>query len=109
MTKLQVIENEIKTIEEQIRALDNKKSVLNYEMRKLMFADFCEKHGIKGGDVVELNDRKHTQVQVVDMNYRYKGWVRCHKLKKNGEPYSTLITFQSNEFDGCKVIKTIEE
>lgn len=109
MRQLQEIENDIKEISNQICALNEKQNVLTAERNERMFADFCEEHGVKSGDVVELNDRKHTQVQVVDMNYRYKGWVRCHKLKKNGEPYSTLITFQSNEFDGCKVIKTIEE
>ena len=109
MRQLQEIENDIKEISNQIRALNEKQKVLTAERNERMFADFCEEHGVKSGDIVELNTKVPTQVQVVDMNYRYKGWVRCHKLKKNGEPYSTLITFQSNEFDGCKVIKTIEE
>jgi len=109
MRQLQEIENDIKEIFNQIRALNEKQKVLTAERNERMFADFCEKHGIKGGDIVELNDRKHTQVQIVDMNYHYTDWVRCHKIKKNGEPYSNLVTVLVEQFDGCKVIKSMGE
>lgn len=109
MRQLQEIENDIQEIFNQIRALKEKQNVLTAERNERMFADFCEEHGIKSGDIVELNDRDHTQVQVVDMNYHYKGWVRCHKIKKNGEPYSNLTTQSTSKFDGCKIIKSIGE
>lgn len=109
MRQLQEIENDIKAIYQQIRDLNEKQKVLTAEKNERMFADFCEEHGIKGGDIVELNDRDHTQVQVVDMNYHYTGWVRCHKIKKNGEPYSNLMTLTKREFDGCKFVKSMGE
>ena len=109
MRKLQEILNDINEIKNQIFALNEKKKVLTEERNECMFADFCEEHGIKSGDIVELNDRDHTQVQVVDMNYHYTGWVRCHKIKKNGEPYSNLMTQLTSNFDGCKIIKPMGE
>lgn len=109
MRQLQEIENDIKEIFNQIRALNEKQKVLTAERNERMFADFCEEHGVKSGDIVELNDSNHTQVQIVDMNYHYTGWVRCHKIKKNGEPYSNLTTELVHLFDGCKVIKSMGE
>ena len=109
MRQLQEIENDIKEISNQIRALNEKQKVLTAERNERMFADFCEEHGVKSGDIVELNTKVPTQVQIVDMNYHYTGWVRCHKIKKNGEPYSNLTTELVDLFDGCKVIKTTEE
>lgn len=109
MRQLQEIENDIKAIYQQIRDLNEKQKVLYQERNERMFADFCEEHGVKSGDIVELNDSNHTQVQIVDMNYHYTGWVRCHKIKKNGEPYSNLTTELVRLFDGCKVIKSMGE
>ena len=109
MRQLQEIENDIKEIFNQIRALNEKQKVLTAERNERMFADFCEEHGVKRGDIVELNDSNHTQVQIVDMNYHYTGWVRCHKIKKNGEPYSNLTAELVHLFDGCKVIKSMGE
>ena len=78
-------------------------------MNERMFADFCEEHGVKSGDIVELNTKAPRQVQIVDMDYRYTGCVRCHKIKKNGEPYSNLMIESVHLFDGCKVIKSMGE
>lgn len=109
MRQLQEIENDIKEIFNQIRALNEKQKVLTAERNERMFADFCEEHGVKSGDIVELNTKAPTQVQIVDMNYHYTGWVRCHKIKKNGEPYSNLTTQSVHLFDGCKIIKSMGE
>ena len=92
MRQLKEIENDIEAIYEQIRDLNEKQKVLYKERNERMLADFCEEYGVKIGDIVELNDSNHTQVQIVDMDYPYSGWVRCHKIKKNGEPYSNLTT-----------------
>lgn len=109
MRQLQEIENDIEEIFNQIRTLNEKQKVLTAERNERMFADFCEEHGVKSGDIVELNTKAPTQVQIVDMNYRYTGWVRCHKIKKNGEPYSNLVVESVLLFDGCKVIKSMGE
>ena len=109
MRQLQEIENDIKEIFNQISALNEKQKVLTAERNERMFADFCEEHGVKSGDIVELNTKAHDPVQIVDMNHHYKGWVRCHKIKKHGEPYSNLVTVLVELFDGCKVIKSMGE
>ena len=109
MRQLQEIENDIWVIFQQIQDLKEKQRGLTAERNERIFADFCEEHGVKSGDIVELNDSNHTQVQIVDMNYHYTGWVRCHKIKKNGEPYSNLTTELVHLFDGCKVIKSMGE
>lgn len=109
MRQLQEIENDIEAIYQQIRDLNEKQKVLYQERNERMFADFCEEHGVKSGDIVELNTKAPRQVQIVDMNYHYSGWVRCHKIKKNGEPYSNLTIESVYLFDGCKVIKSMGE
>ena len=109
MRQLEEIENDIKEIFNQIRTLNEKQKVLTAERNERMFADFCEEHGVKSGDIVELNNQKHTQVQVVDMDSHYTGCVRCNRVKKNGEPYKNPTIFLPKEFEGCKVIKTTEE
>lgn len=109
MRQLQEIENDIAEINKEIFALNRKKKALTTERYERIFSDFCEEHGIKGGDIVELNDSKHTQVQVVSMNCHYPGWVSCYKVKKNGEPYKKPTIFLPQEFEACKVIKTTEE
>ena len=109
MRQLQEIDKDIAEINKQIFALNRKKKALTTERFERIFAGFCEEHGVKGGDIVELNNREHTQLQVVDMDYHYSGWVRCHKLKKNGEPYSNPMALPSWEFDGCKFVKSMGE
>ena len=109
MRQLQEIDKDIEAIDQQIFALNRKKKALTTERYERVFADFCEQHNIKSGDIVELNNYKHTQVQVVGMDIHYAGWVRCNKVKKNGEPYKNLTIFLPKEFEGCKVIKTTEE
>ena len=109
MRQLREIENDIEEIFNQIRALNEKQKVLYKERNERMLADFCEEHGVKSGDIVELNDRNHTQVQIVDLDCHYSGWIRCHKIKKNGEPYSNLTTQSVSLFDGCKIVKSMGE
>lgn len=109
MRQLQEIKNDIEAIYKQIRDLNEKQKVLYKEMNERMFADFCEEYGVKSGDIVELNNSNHTQVQIVDMDCDYPNWVRCHKIKKNGEPYSNLTTQSVHLFDGCKIIKSMGE
>lgn len=109
MRQLQEIDKDIAEINKQIFALNRKKKALTTERYERIFADFCEEYGIKSGDIVELNSQKHTQVQVVDMDSHYTGWIRCNKVKKNGEPYKNPTIFLPKEFEGCKVIKTTEE
>lgn len=110
MRQLQEIDKDIAEINKQIFALNRKKKALTTERNERVFADFCEKYNIKSGDIVELNNQKHNQVQVVDIDSHYTGcWIRCNKVKKNGEPYKNPTIFLPKEFEGCKVIKTTEE
>lgn len=58
MRQLQEIDKDIAEINKQIFALNRKKKALTTERYERIFSDFCEEHGIKGGDVVELNNQK---------------------------------------------------
>ena len=105
MRQLEEICKDIGVINNQINILTDRKEVLYKEKRDRLFADFCEQYGIKRGDIVELCDTNHTQVQVVGFDRNWGNWLVCHKIKKNGEPYLSTTTFSKSRFNGCKVIK----
>ena len=109
MRKLEEICKDIEVIDNQMYILKERKEVLYNEKREWLFADFCEKHGIKSGDIVELSNKEHTRVQVVGMSREWSGWVLCRKIKKNGEPYAVTTTYTPGHFDGCKVVKAKED
>ncbi len=109
MRKLEEICKDIEVINNQMNILKERKEVLYNEKCERLFADFCDKHGIKGGDIVELNNKEHTRVQVVGMSRQWSGWILCRKIKKNGEPYASTTTYTPSHFDGCKVVKTKED
>ena len=109
MRKLEEICKDIEVIDNQMYILKERKEVLLNEKRERLFADFCDKHGIKGGDIVELNDKEHTRLQVVGMCRQWSGWILCRKIKKNGEPYVSTTKYTPGYFDGCKVVKTKED
>ena len=109
MRRLKEINKDIEVINRQMNALKEKIEELYYEKRERIFADFCEKHGVKGGDIVEINDKEHTRLQVIGLSSQWSGWVLCRKIKKNGEPYLNTTTYLPEHFDGCKVIKSNED
>lgn len=109
MRQLEEIFKDIEVINNQMDILKERKEELYKEKRDRIFADFCEKHGIKGGDIVEINDKEHTRLQVVGMSSQWSGWILCRKIKKNGEPYLNTTTFTPGHFDGCKVVKAKED
>ena len=108
MRKLEEICKDIEVIDNQMNILKERRGVLYNEKRERLFADFCDKYGIKGGDIVELNDKEHTRLQVVGMSRQWTNWILCRKIKKNGEPYVCTTTYTPGKFDGCKVVKTKE-
>ena len=108
MRELEEICKDIDVINNQVKVLEERKEVLYNEKCERLFADFCDKHGVKKGDIVELNNRAHTQLQVLGINGQWYSWVLCRKIKKNGEPYASTTTFAPVCFDGCKVVKTME-
>jgi hypothetical protein len=109
MRQLSEINKDIDVINNQVKVLEERKEVLYNEKCERLFADFCDKHGVKSGDIVELNNRVHTQLQIIGMNGPWYSWVLCRKIKKNGEPYASTTTFAPVCFDGCKVVKTQED
>ena len=109
MRQLEEICKDIEVIDNRLNILKERKEVLYKEKRERLFADFCDKHGIKSGDIVELSDREHTRLQVVGISNQWSGWILCRKIKKNGEPYLNTTTYTPGHFDGCKVVKVKED
>ena len=106
MRTLQEILKDKDEIQEKIRTLKGTLREIEKEENDRLFYDFCEKHGLQAGDVVEITNRLPFRataeiVQVVGFDH-YGVVVR--KIKKNGEPYANSSFFGQSAFDGCKVI-----
>lgn len=102
MRQLSEINKDIEEIDGKIKALRAQREILSDEHRERIFFDFCEKNGLKAGDIVETTRYGTYQVVCVDRNWG--DWILCHKIKKNGEPYASTTTQSQGIFEGCKVI-----
>jgi hypothetical protein len=106
MRQLSEIKKDIEVIDGKIAALKAQRSLLADESRERMFADFCEKYGVKKGDVVRTDH--YGDMMVCGIDARWGDWVQIRKIKKNGEPYSVTSTQSQRVFEDCKVIGHID-
>ena len=107
MRELKEINNDIEAIDGKMAVLRAQRNVLTDERRERMFADFCEKYGVKRGDIVHTE--RYGDMMVCGIDTRWGDWIQVRKIKKNGEPYSVVNTQSQSVFDGCKVIKHIDD
>ena len=107
MRKLEEIDKEIKEIDEKIYTLKEQRRTLMNERNEREFADFCEKYGVKKGDVVHIGHNEDVIIDGVDSGW--SGWIAIRKIKKNGEPFKSVEHQLPNFFDGCKVIGHIDD
>ena len=107
MRQLSEINKDIEVIDEKIAELKEQREVLTNERRERTFADFCEKYGVKKGDIVHTD--KYGDMMVCGIDTRWRDWILIRKIKKNGEPYSVTSTQSQSVFEGCKVIGHIKE
>lgn len=106
MRNLEEITKEIKEIDEKIYTLKEQRQTLINEKHGREFADFCDKYSVKKGDVVHTDN--YGDVIIDGMDGRWSGWITIRKIKKNGEPYKFAEHHLPSIFDGCKVIRHIE-
>lgn len=106
MRQLSEIKKDIEEINEQINALKAQFRILNNERKEHIFADFCQKYGVKKGDVVHTD--LYGDMMVCGIDDRWCDWIQVRKIKKNGEPYSVFNTQLPGVFEGCKVIGHID-
>jgi hypothetical protein len=102
MRTLEEIKKDMELVDNEIHKLKTQWSKLSEEKRERIFFDFCEKNGLKAGDIVETTRYGTFQIVCVDRNWG--DWILCHKIKKNGEPYASTTTQSQGIFEGCKVI-----
>ena len=107
MRELKDINKDIEAIDGKMAVLRAQRNVLTDERRERMFADFCEKYGVKRGDIVHTE--RYGDMMVCGIDTRWGDWIQVRKIKKNGEPYSVVNTQSQSVFDGCKVIRHIED
>lgn len=107
MRELSEINKDIEAIDGKMAVLRAQRNVLTDERRERMFADFCEKYGVKRGDIVHTE--RYGDMMVCGIDTRWGDWIQVRKIKKNGEPYSVVNTQSQSVFDGCKVIGHIED
>lgn len=106
MRKLEEICKDIEVINNQMNILKERKEVLYNEKRERLFADFCEKYGVKKGDVVHTDH--YGDMMVCGIDARWGDWIQVRKIKKNGEPYSVCNGQSQGVFEGCEVIGHID-
>lgn len=107
MRQLSEIKKDIEEIDGKIKALMAQRNILSNERRKRVFADFCEKYGVKKGDVVHTD--RYGDMMVCGIDSGWDDWIQIRKIKKNGEPYNVFNIKSQSVFKGCKVIGHIEE
>ena len=107
MRELKEINKDIDAIDGKMAVLRAQRNVLTDERRERMFADFCEKYGVKRGDIVHTE--RYGDMMVCGIDTRCGDWIQVRKIKKNGEPYSVVNTQSQSVFDGCKVIRHMED
>ena len=107
MRTLQEIEQDIKAIDQKVQELYSQRSALSKEKSERLFSDFCEKYGVKKGDVVHTNGYGDCVICGIDTRWLY--YIKVRKIKKNGEPYSSTTTLSPSCFDGCTVLRHIDE
>ena len=107
MRKLEEIDKDIKGIDEKINALNEQRRTLVNERSEREFADFCEKYDVKKGDVVQID--RCGDVIIEGMDKTWRGWIVVRKIKKNGEPYKSVEHEIESMFEGCKVIRHIDD
>jgi hypothetical protein len=106
MRTLQEIEQDIKAIEQKVQELKSQKSALDNEKCERLFHDFCEKYGVKKGDVVHT--KGFGDCVICGINTRWLFFILVSKIKKNGEPYSFNTSLSPSCFEGCTVLRHIE-
>lgn len=95
MRTKEAIESDIQKCKEKLAKLEN-------EFRERAFYDFCNKYGVKVGDIVEL--KIYGKVQVVNVEKLYTRFILCKKLKKDGEPSKNFVTYYEGDFLDSKVV-----
>lgn len=106
MRQLSEINKDIEVIDGKIAALKAQRSLLNDERMERMFADFCEKYGVKKGDVVHTDH--YGDMMVCGIDTRWSDCVQIRKIKKDGQPYCYTSTQSQSTFKDCKVIGHID-
>ena len=106
MRQLSEIESDIREIDRRISELNTQRMALKDERDERRFADFCEKYGVRRGDIVRTTD--YGDLMVCGIDSRYSSWISVRKIKKNGEPYNMFSTQTQSCFEGCQVIGHIE-
>ena len=106
MRQLSEIKKDIEVIDGKIAALRAQRSLLADEGRERMFADFCEKYGVKKGDVVHTEH--YGDMMVCGIDTRWDSWIQVRQIKKDGHPCRVTCAHLQSAFEGCKVIGHIE-
>lgn len=106
MRTLSEINNDIEAIDGKMAVLKAQRNVLTDERRERIFADFCEKYGVKKGDVVRT--KRYGDMIVCGIDPRWGNWIQVRKIKNNGEPYVNTSTQPQTTFEGCEVLRHID-
>lgn len=107
MRQLSEINKDIEEIDGKIKVLRAQREILRDELHEHMFADFCQKYGVKKGDVVHTDCCGDMMVCGIDA--RFGNWIQIRKIKKNGEPSRVFSAVLQRVFEGCKVVGHIED
>lgn len=78
------------------------KQIFREEFKREAFDEFCKKHDLKPGDIVEC--KNYGTVQFVDINGSYMPWVVTRKVDGTGYISQNKKTRPLKQFEDCKVV-----
>lgn len=108
MRELHEIQKDIFAVEEKMKELREKKESLRNEKLDYFFAEFCEKYGVKKGDVVRTKNDGDCLICDIERSWDIQ-WIKVRKMKKDGTPHLFPVDLSQDSFEGCTVLRHIDE
>ena len=110
MNRIESIDHELKSINDNIDFLREKKKELELERATIIFGKFCDSIGARIGDIVESTDNfyKGQRFVLCGPDVQFDSWVTVKKIKKDGTPYSSTTTLSKTFLKECKIVGHID-
>lgn len=102
MRSLNEIQQDIQNLMPDFDAISSKMSALNKEMHERLFSDFCDKYGVKAGDIITIGDGD--EFQIVKLQPLMHDYIVVRTFEEDGTPCKHTCVLHQNLFEGCKVV-----
>ena len=103
MRELSEINKDINATQAEKNRVDEHLHQLYIERGQRLQYDFEQRHGLKRGDLVDLGRFGKVFYDYVKPFGTFP-WAYGRKVKKDGTPSKTLVSFDFSVYDNCKII-----